>query len=265
MPLISSKFEDVQVFKCGTDVNGFVPYWTHFYKLGDVLFDCGCPNVAEEIAHRVDASCVFITHHHEDHVGAAKLLKEKGARILAAERSLELIRNPPRIPAYRRIVWGQPEGVEAESAEVASELGIEVIETPGHSFDHVCYLVEDKLFSGDLVVSEKQMVVMRSEDCLQIIESLKKILKLDFSYAFGGVGIASSEEVERYLNYLLDLRDRARELYREGLSVDEIVEIVFPNPPSRVLMMEEFSGGEWARRNMVESLLGLRNRGSRSC
>ncbi len=109
------------------------------------------------------------------------------------------------------------------------------------------------------------MVVMRSEDCLQIIESLKKILKIDFSYAFGGVGIASREEVERYLNYLLDLRDRARELYREGLSVDEIVDAIFPNPPSRVLLMEEFSGGEWSRRNMIASLLGLRNRGSRSC
>ncbi len=136
----------------------------------------------------------------------AKLLRKKGARILAAERSLELIRNPPRIPAYRRIVWGQPEGVD--DVEVVNDivevrdLAVQVIETPGHSFDHVCYLVEDKLFSGDLVVSEKQMVVMRSEDCLQIIESLKKILKIDFSYAFGGVGIASREEVERYLNYL---------------------------------------------------------------
>ncbi len=63
----------------------------------------------------------------------AKLLRKKGARILAAERSLELIRNPPRIPAYRRIVWEQPEGVDAEAVNDIAEvcdLAVQVIETP---------------------------------------------------------------------------------------------------------------------------------------
>jgi len=42
------------------------------------------------------------------------------------------------------------------------------------------------------------------------------------------------------------------------LSVNQIVEQIFPNPPKKVLQMEEVSGGEWSRKNLVESLLGLK-------
>jgi len=48
--------------------------------------------------------------------------------------------------------------------------------------------VGDKLFCGDLVINTKQIVTMREEGCLKMIESLKGILKYDFKYAFTGVG-----------------------------------------------------------------------------
>jgi len=245
----------VKVFRCRALVQGQVLYWTYFYKLNDVLFDCGCPNAADEIVGVVGkVRKVLITHYHEDHVGAAPLLRiEK----YAPDKAIDVLKMPPDIPAYRKVVWGQPLPFEAIPA---SELkgDIEVIETPGHSFDHVSYLVGDRLFCGDLVINTKQMVTMREEDCLQTIESLKRVLKYDFKYAFTGMGVSSRDDVEAYLDYLLGLKKRAEELYRGGKSVEEIINALFPSPPPIVLLIEQVSEKELARENMVRSLLGLR-------
>ncbi|MCS7121983.1 MAG: MBL fold metallo-hydrolase [Archaeoglobaceae archaeon] len=247
------KVEKVNVYKCGTLVGNFVPYWVYFYKYEDFLFDCGCPNVAFEIENAVgDVSAVYVTHYHEDHVGAAHLFR----KVYAPEKSLKILRNPLEIPGYRKIVWGQPKALDpipVKEKDVVN--GVKVVETPGHSFDHVCYLVDDLVFSGDLVINTRQMVVMREENCLQIIESLKKVLKFDFSYAFGGIGPCSREDVEKYLEYLENLRDKVNELHSAGKSLEEIVEIVFPNPPQKVVLMELISEREWSRENMVKSLI----------
>ncbi len=237
-------------------MHGQVLAWTHFYKLNNLLFDCGCPNVADEVAKAVgEVRKILITHYHEDHVGAAALLR---AEKYAPDKSLDLLKKPPDIPAYRKVVWGQPLPLDANPVSELRDRDIEVIETPGHSFDHVSYLVDDKLFCGDLVINTKQMVTMREEDCLQTIESLKRVLMYDFKYAFTGVGVSSRDGVEAYLDYLIGLKRRAEELYREGKGVEEIVEALFPSPPPRVLFIERVSEKEWARENMVRSLLGLK-------
>jgi len=40
-------------------------------------------------------------------------------------------------------------------------------------------------------------------------------------------------------------------------SFHQIVEKVFAEVPKKVLLMEEMSEGEWSRRNLVESILGM--------
>ncbi len=260
MPVECSSFKDVEVCRCGTLVGGRVLYWANFYRIGDLLIDAGCPNAASEVVEAVGrVGAVLITHHHEDHVGAAPLLSSS-ARVYAPSKALGLLSNPPRIPEYRRIVWGQPSPFQASPLPGELRLGgleVRVLETPGHSFDHVCFLVGEYLFSGDLVLPPRQMVAMRGEDYSETIRSLERTLRLDFEYALGGVGIYTKAEVEEYLNYLKRLRSRAAELYSQGMGVEEIVAELFPNPPSRVLLMEEFSRGEWSRANFVRSLLGL--------
>ena len=57
---------------------------------------------------------------------------------------------------------------------------------------------------------------------------------------------------------MLGLKRRAEELYGEGRSVEEMVNVLFPNPPLRVLLMEQISKKESARESMVKSLLGFR-------
>lgn len=257
--IVKSLVRNVEVFKCGTEVEGRVLYWTHFYRYNGVVFDCGCPNVADEVVGALKkADVALLTHYHEDHVGAASSLKRLGCKVFASLKTIPLLREPPKIPHYRKVVWGQPEPVEAEHLERFMKLGevdVEVVETPGHTFDHVSFLVDDLLFSGDLAISNKQTVWMREEEVNETIRSLEKILKKDFKVAFGGPGPMSRDDVEAYLEYLKNLKEKVEEMYREGFSVEEIVERLFPNPPQIALTMEFVSEKEWARENMVKSIL----------
>lgn len=61
--------------------------------------------------------------------------------------------------------------------------------------------------------------------------------------------------MEDYLIYLKELKKEVERLYKAGKSVEEIVLEVFPNPPEKALLMEIVSEKEWARENMVRSLL----------
>lgn len=77
---------------------------------------------------------IFITHRHGDHAPAAIPLKARtGARIVA------------------------PRNVLAETDRIVEEgdviEGLEVIATPGHTEEHVCYLTSDgDLFTGDTIL-----------------------------------------------------------------------------------------------------------------
>lgn len=262
MPVECRRLDGVLACRCGSLVGGRVLAWASFYRLGSMLFDAGCANTAGEIAEAVGrVEAVLITHHHEDHVGAARLLS-RYAEVYAPVESLGLLANPPRIPGYRRLVWGQPEPVDAKPLTGELTVGglrVEVIETPGHSFDHVSFLVDEYLFCGDLVLPPRQMVAMRGENLVETMGSLERILGYRFEYALGGTGIYTRDDVKAYLEYLRGMRERALELYERGLSPEEIVEKLFPSPPARILLMEEFSGGEWSRVNFIKSLLGIRD------
>ncbi|MEM1578463.1 MAG: MBL fold metallo-hydrolase [Archaeoglobaceae archaeon] len=258
--LLPSEHEGVKVVKCGHEIGGRVLYWVYFYSYADFLFDSGCPHTAKEVySNFCDKKAVFITHYHEDHIGGAIEL-QNSTKIYAPEKSLEILRNPPEIPDYRKIVWGQPKAVNAKKLENTMKIGeieVEVIQTPGHSFDHVSFLIDKKLFCGDLVIARGQMVCMREERLLETIKSIEKVMGYDFDFAYAGVGVVSREGVEDYLLYLKELKKKANELHNAGKSVEEIVKYLFPNPTEKALMMELVSDKEWARENIVKSLLNL--------
>lgn len=253
----------------GKEYDGEPYYWTTFYYYNGIIIDTGCPHTADEAVKFIDemklnVKVILLTHYHEDHSGGAYLFKDKyNVEVFAPENSLEILANPREIPAYRKIVWGQPKPIKASPLKKKMKIDdiiIKVIETPGHSFDHVSILVERNLFIGDLVTNVNPIIIMSEEDSIEVITSLDKILKFKFNIACSGHGIWEKKDVKITLNNMLKLKKEVETLWQNGLSINQIVEEVFPNPPKKVLQMEEVSDGEWSRRNLVESLLGMRHK-----
>jgi glyoxylase-like metal-dependent hydrolase (beta-lactamase superfamily II) len=97
---------------------------------------------------------VLLTHGHVDHVAGCFDLKEKlGAKIFIHKDDMTLIENTKK----QLQMFGLPPTQEApiddfiEDGQIVEvgNLHIKAIHTKGHSKGGLCFLVEDKLFSGD--------------------------------------------------------------------------------------------------------------------
>lgn len=85
----------------------------------------------------LEPAAIFVTHHHADHVGGVRELSDHYAIPVYGPRQ----RTPGLTHALspgRQLIEGIP---------------MEVIAVPGHTLDHVAYLVEDALFCGDTLFS----------------------------------------------------------------------------------------------------------------
>jgi ribonuclease/clavin/mitogillin len=260
---IADDFFSVSV---GKEYNGEPYYWTTFYYYKGLLLDTGCPHAAEESVNFIkelslDVKAVLITHYHEDHCGGARLFKKRfNVDVFAPRASLQILADPPKIPAYRQTVWGQPRQVDANPIERKmrfNHVTVTTFETPGHSFDHVSFLIENMLFIGDLITNPTPVIVKNEEDYTDLIESLKMVTNLHYKIAYGGHGFWDSNAVKLVLITVLKLKETVCRLCSEGLSVEQIVERLFSDVPQKVLMMEEMSEYEWSRKNLVQSLLGM--------
>jgi glyoxylase-like metal-dependent hydrolase (beta-lactamase superfamily II) len=101
---------------------------------------------------------VAATHAHEEHCCNLELAAEStGAAIGAPPRSLSRLRDPPRLQLMRRLVIGQPQPLLGDVFDLSDAFAlrdgtvVEVIETPGHSDDHVSLWVpaDRLLLAGD--------------------------------------------------------------------------------------------------------------------
>ena len=168
---------------------------------------------------------VLLTHTHPDHSpGTARLVKATGAEVVAFGKRMD--RDGAVVPD--RTV------AEGDTIE-GTEFGLEVLHTPGHSPDHVCFLLEEEriLFTGDTVLDGMFSVVnpARGGDMATYLATLGRLEKLRLSRLCPGHGDVIEEPKARIAEYVAHRAERQKQLLRllktGPLRIPELVELAY--------------------------------------
>ncbi|MFX1563419.1 MAG: MBL fold metallo-hydrolase [Promethearchaeota archaeon] len=231
-------FGDVTCVKTGTAREGQVLMWVYAYQVGDLLFDAGCANAAEELKHYASDSSikrVVISHTHEDHFGGCAALTGD-ATIFANPSAIKEIRKPPQLNIFFQSVWGQPKPVKdvelLPSTFSVESLEFEVIPLPGHYEEMIGLYEADRewLFSADAVpLPSQKQIAMPEENVPQMIATMERILTLDLKVLFDGHRGPIREpknHIRKRVEYLCNLQQSIRKMHEEGKSIPEIQTIL---------------------------------------
>jgi glyoxylase-like metal-dependent hydrolase (beta-lactamase superfamily II) len=152
---------------------------------------------------------VFLTHAHGDHSGGAFEIKERSAcQLWCGELTAELLakgEDAISLGAARaagvyptNYMYNQPVPDAIFQTEVPLGIGnitITPIATPGHSFDHVSFLIEQSgpaaLITGDAMFHSGRIIYQGTYDfdVRQSAESIRKLSTLAFDVLLPGHGI----------------------------------------------------------------------------
>lgn len=236
------------------------------FCLDGVLIDTGSQSMKKEFQSffkQSDFDQVMLTHFHEDHTGnAAYIQKKYDVPIYIHQMSTHLTKQPQRIPLYRKAVWGDVEPFSAKPLKKSFESRTdfwEVIDTPGHSADHVAFYNRSKgiLFTGDLFVTPRPKVILLDENILDTMDSLRKIQSYTFDQMFcGHTGLVKNPQkmIQQKIDYLEEIEGKALALQKQGKDVYEITDELF-NSSSPMI---DGSNTEWSAVHMIRTFL---NRG----
>jgi len=144
------------------------------YQGGGILVESGPGStqltLQEEIQNHgfdvADITDILLTHIHLDHAGAAGWLASKGARIhvhhIGAPHMIDpsrLLTSAERIYGNRMDeLWGDFLPVPEEQIHILHDgdviqigsLRFQALDTPGHAYHHMAYVMDDICFSGDI-------------------------------------------------------------------------------------------------------------------
>ncbi len=227
-------FNGVKGFRLGWSPVG-APLMTSFcFVLQDLMVDTGLSHMKKEvlkIAGEHGIKRIFLTHHHEDHSGNAGAIRQAmGVPVYGHPMTIEKMARPFRILPYQKLVWGRalPLHVDLFPEIIDTVLGVMVpVHTPGHSKDHTAFFIKEAgiLFSGDLYLADR-IKYFRADECLGTeIESLKKVLKLDFDMLLCShfPKIENGQErIMAKLAFLEDLYGSIIDLWEKGIPEKEI-------------------------------------------
>lgn len=248
---------EVLKLRAAHDLLGRPIYFTAAYWIDGLLIDTGCAHTAGQLLQALEGrrvEQVVNTHCHEDHIGAnAAVQTTFGCPIHAHPLALPVLHNPRLQPLqlYRRLFWGWPQpsraGPLGERVET-DRFSFQVIHTPGHSPDHVCFFEPEQgwLFSGDAYIGGEDRALREGYDIHGLIASLKKLAQLPVQAIFAGSGSVrqmGAEPLHQKIAYLEELGQRIRSLHDRGLSPRQIRRRLFGRElPIAYVTLGHFSG-----------------------
>jgi glyoxylase-like metal-dependent hydrolase (beta-lactamase superfamily II) len=207
---------------------------TQTYLLGETaVLDPG-PDIASHIQAIAEAlpklDTILITHRHADHAPAAAPLKRMtGARIIAPR---DVLTNLATDDVDRRVSGGDVLTIEGEP--------LEVIATPGHTNEHVCYLTANgDLFTGDTILGEGTTAIFPPDghmgDYLRSLELLRSRNPKRIYPAHGPIREDAVALIEQYIAHRLERERQVLEAVEHGAtSVAEMRARIYPDLDARL-------------------------------
>jgi glyoxylase-like metal-dependent hydrolase (beta-lactamase superfamily II) len=177
---------------------------------------------------------IALTHRHQDHAEGAAALRERSGAPLAA--SPEPDTQPDAIEREKEaaaalessgaVIGSFREPVSHVEADVTLREGdsfgpLRVLETPGHSADHLCFLAGTVLFTGDTILGEGSVIVPPFGGSLRsYLASLQKLERLELTALCPGHGPVVWEaraKIAEYIDHRLDRERRLVAALEQGL------------------------------------------------
>jgi glyoxylase-like metal-dependent hydrolase (beta-lactamase superfamily II) len=204
---------------------------TRTYLLGDsTVLDPG-PAIDSHIEAIRDAMpklrTILITHRHDDHAPAAiPLQRLTGARIVAPHGVLD------DANVDQRVVGGETIIIDGEE--------LEVIATPGHTNEHVCFLTQSgDLFTGDTVLGEGTTTIFPPDGSMRdYIASLCLLLTHNPKRIFPGHGPMHEDAcalIEQYIAHRLEREQQVLDSLAAGANSPALIRArIYPNLDPRL-------------------------------
>ncbi len=243
-----------------------------FYSVDNILIDTGHFHMQKAVLGRFKdkkIKKILLTHYHEDHSGnVAAICKMHQIKVFGHALTAEKMQNGFPILPYQRLLFGNAPAVTVSTYPLVVEtdhFNFQPIHAPGHSKDHTVYFEKENgwLFSGDLYLSSKIKYFRTDEHILDQIQSLKKILDLDFEALFCTFRPSLTDgkkRIQEKLDFLKNFYGEVVALLEKGLSESEIINR-FKSRES--VFMKWFTFGNMSFANMVRSVCRDRDRGER--